>query len=216
LAHRLVIKRSVDVLSHALPVSDWLVGSLPPALAQRRRYHCIGIRRSGAGPKLSTLCYGLARPAARIVAPCDNNSRAIRGQKRHSGRRGGVKLHASVYRRPQCQPYLPAAEPPAGACASRLRYRGRGVRISVDRRPVRLRQDHFPKRAAGPRKTGSGQTTHPRQADLRTGPRPGESSTPASFWASWIMMASRLLRWMRRHPPRRFVHDLIALERDDP
>src|SRR5262245_64638908 len=46
LAHRLVIKRSVDVLGHAL-----VVGSAPPALAQRRRCNCIGIRRSGAGPE---------------------------------------------------------------------------------------------------------------------------------------------------------------------
>src|SRR5499433_3077456 len=33
LAHRLVIERSVDVLGHALPTSDWVVGSTPPALA---------------------------------------------------------------------------------------------------------------------------------------------------------------------------------------
>jgi hypothetical protein len=33
LAHRLVIKRSVDVLGHALPASDWVVGSPPPVSA---------------------------------------------------------------------------------------------------------------------------------------------------------------------------------------
>src|SRR5215467_12155802 len=33
LTHRLVIERSVDVLGHALPTSDWVVGSTPPALA---------------------------------------------------------------------------------------------------------------------------------------------------------------------------------------
>src|SRR5262249_51493535 len=79
-----------------------------------------GVNRSTAQHR-STLWYVLARPAARIVAPCDNYSRAIRRRKRHSGHRGVVKLHASVYRRPQRQSYLPAAEPPTGACASRLR-----------------------------------------------------------------------------------------------
>ncbi len=51
LAHRLVIKRSVDVLGHALPTWDWVVGSAPPALAQRLKMQCTGIRRSGAGPE---------------------------------------------------------------------------------------------------------------------------------------------------------------------
>src|SRR4029453_4450373 len=51
LAHRLVIKRSVDGLGHALPTSDWAIGSAPPALAQRLKCNCIGIRRSGAGPE---------------------------------------------------------------------------------------------------------------------------------------------------------------------
>src|SRR5262249_2969253 len=50
-AHCVEIKGSGDGLGHALPTSDWVVGSAPPALAQRRRCNCIGIRRSGAGPE---------------------------------------------------------------------------------------------------------------------------------------------------------------------
>ena len=84
-----------------------------------------------------------------------------------------VRSHASVYSGSQRQSHVPAAEPRAGARPAELRHRHRRGRVPVDRRPLRLRQEHLPQCPA--RADQAGLRRHPdaRQADRRPGHRPG-------------------------------------------
>ncbi len=104
----------------------------------------------------------------------------------------------------------------AGAGAAELRHRRRRRRIPVDRRPVRLRQEHIPQCRARPDQAGFRRYPAARQAGLRPRHRP-RHGVPGVRAAALAHGAGQRRAWPRAqgHGGRGAAQGVAAADRDD-